>query len=238
MGQDTSLAGELDPRGSKPMTNTANRPNSSDPARHAHRAMRLAALAALALAIASPGPLAGTALADPPPWAPAHGYRAKQKNKHGRKHRRRAYVQEQAYRAPEVGIPSGSCNRDIIGALIGAAAGGYAGAQFGKGDGKLAATGAGALIGLLIGGSVGRSMDRVDQNCIAQTLEQAEDNRAVAWRNPDARTDYRVTPTRTYSTNDGRYCREYTTEAKIGSKTQLTYGTACRQPDGSWEIKS
>ena len=34
------------------------------------------------------------------------------------------------------------------------------------------------------------------------------------------------------------YLLRFTTEAKIGSKTQLTYGTACRQPDGSWEIKS
>ena len=106
-------------------------------------------------------PLVSTAYADPPPWAPAHGYRAKGKhNKHG-KHRS---TYRQAYRAPDVGIPSGSCNREVIGAIIGGAAGGYAGSRVGSGDGKLAATVAGTLLGLLVGGSIGRSMDEVDQN--------------------------------------------------------------------------
>lgn len=180
-------------------------------------------------------PFIGTALADPPPWAPAHGYRAKGKHKNKGRHRG---VYTQAYRAPDVGIPSGSCNRDVIGAIIGGAAGGYAGSRVGSGDGKLAATVAGTLLGLLVGGSVGRSMDQVDQNCIGQTLEQAEDRRTVQWRNPDSGTNYRVTPTKTYSVSDGRYCREYTTEATIGGKIQRTYGTACRQPDGSWKLGS
>ncbi len=180
-------------------------------------------------------PFIGTAQADPPPWAPAHGYRAKGKYKRKGKHRR-AYTQ--AYRVPNVGIPSGICNREVIGAIIGGAAGGYAGSRVGSGKGNLAATAAGALLGLLVGGSIGRSMDQVDQNCIGQTLEQAEDRRTVQWRNPDSGTNYRITPTKTYSVSDGRYCREYTTEATVGGKTQRTYGTACRQPDGSWKLGS
>ncbi len=177
----------------------------------------------------------GTAQADPPPWAPAHGYRAKGKYKKKGKHRR-AY--QQAYRAPDAGISSGICNREVIGAILGAAAGGYAGSRIGSGKGNIAATAAGALLGLLVGGGIGRSMDQVDQNCIGQTLEQAEDRRTVQWRNPDSGTNYRITPTKTYSVSDGRYCREYTTEATVGGKTQRTYGTACRQPDGSWKLGS
>ncbi len=44
---------------------------------------------------------------------------------------------------------------------------------------------------------------------------------------------YRANPTRT---NDGRYCREYQNTVKVGGNRQSSYGTACQQPDGSWEI--
>ncbi len=32
------------------------------------------------------------------------------------------------------------------------------------------------------------------------------------------------------------YCREYTQSLKIGNALQQGYGTACRQPDGSWQL--
>ena len=32
------------------------------------------------------------------------------------------------------------------------------------------------------------------------------------------------------------YCREYTQTLKIGNHVQKAYGTACMQPDGSWEL--
>ncbi|HIF11376.1 MAG TPA: hypothetical protein EYQ81_17055 [Sneathiellales bacterium] len=45
-------------------------------------------------------------------------------------------------------------------------------------------------------------------------------------------------PTRTYETNYGRYCREYTSTANINGHSEKTYGTACRQPDGAWQLMS
>ncbi len=33
------------------------------------------------------------------------------------------------------------------------------------------------------------------------------------------------------------YCREFTQTKTIGSETQAGYGTACLQPDGTWEIQ-
>ena len=33
-----------------------------------------------------------------------------------------------------------------------------------------------------------------------------------------------------------QYCREYTKTVTIGGRQQQAYGTACYQPDGSWEI--
>ncbi len=33
------------------------------------------------------------------------------------------------------------------------------------------------------------------------------------------------------------YCREYQTQVTIAGKPQNAYGTACRKPDGSWQIQ-
>jgi surface antigen len=35
---------------------------------------------------------------------------------------------------------------------------------------------------------------------------------------------------------DGRYCREYQSQAVIAGQWQQIYGTACRNPDGSWAL--
>ncbi len=39
-------------------------------------------------------------------------------------------------------------------------------------------------------------------------------------------------------TPDGRYCREYTSQVKVGNQMQPSYGTACQMPDGAWQIQS
>ena len=43
-------------------------------------------------------------------------------------------------------------------------------------------------------------------------------------------------PVETYQTSSGQYCREYLQTVVIGGQQQQAYGTACRQPDGSWKI--
>ena len=45
-----------------------------------------------------------------------------------------------------------------------------------------------------------------------------------------------MTPTRTFQTASGQPCREYQQTVTIGGKTEEAYGTACRQPDGTWKI--
>ena len=47
-----------------------------------------------------------------------------------------------------------------------------------------------------------------------------------------------VTPTREGTSSSGRYCREFQHEVTIAGKREQSYGTACRQPDGSWEVIS
>ncbi len=170
--------------------------------------------------------------AEPPPWAPAWGYRDKHNGKGKNKHKvQQAYV-------PPYDIGLGRCNRDLIGGLLGGAAGGLIGSQIGSGKGQLAAVAAGTLLGFLIGNNVGRSMDAADRTCLTQSLEHAEDGQEIAWDNPDNGAHYQVTPTRTVQIAENRYCREYTSVATIGGKAETTYGQACRQPDGAWEIQS
>ena len=128
------------------------------------------------------------------------------------------------------------------GALMGAAAGGLIGSQFG-GDsgGKALGIGIGALLGGLAGGAIGKSMDEQDkmkmQRTTQRALERSRTGQTSSWRNPDSGHSGTVTTTRTFQ-NNGRYCREFTQTITVGGKTQKGYGTACRQPDGSWQIVS
>lgn len=58
----------------------------------------------------------------------------------------------------------------------------------------------------------------------------------ISWRDGNA-SGY-VTATREGTSSSGRYCREFQHEVTIGGKREQSYGTACRQPDGSWEVIS
>lgn len=180
--------------------------------------------------------IATPVVADPPPWAPAHGHyknKHKGKNKHNSRNEYDSGVVSMAVTGPY--LQGGRCNREAAGNLIGGVVGGVLGSRVGDGDGRKVATVLGAVIGYVVGGSIGRSMDDADQFCTGQALEYGEDRRSVEWKNPDNGQEYSVTPTRTFSTASG-YCREFTTESVIGGKTQQVYSTACRQQDGSWKI--
>lgn len=162
----------------------------------------------------------------PPPWAPAHGYRAQHQ-----------HAAAEPYRAP-FDLDLGRCNRQLLGGILGGAAGAGIGTQIGKGDGRTVAIIGGTVIGILVGGSIGRMMDEVDQTCVGQALEHAPDGREIVWQDPQSDARYQVVPTGTFEETSGRYCREYTAVATVGGRAQQVYGQACRQPDGSWELIS
>jgi surface antigen len=140
-----------------------------------------------------------------------------------------------------VGIEEGRCDRNLIdanvGTLLGAAAGGFLGAQVGRGDGQLAATGAGVLLGALIGNQIQANVQSADAGCMTQALERAPDRQTIIWDDPQGGR-YEMTPVRSYEQSPGTYCREYTSKARIGGRTKNVTGTACRQPDGQWQIVS
>jgi surface antigen len=125
-------------------------------------------------------------------------------------------------------------NQEQTGQVIGAIAGGVLGNQVGSGSGRVAATIAGTMLGGYLGGQVGRTMDENDRYRANQALDTSPTNQTVSWHNPDTGNNYAVTPTKTFYENS-QPCREYTTEAWIGGKKETVYGTACRQPDGSWQ---
>lgn len=136
----------------------------------------------------------------------------------------------------------GAGQKETIGGVTGAVLGGVLGAQLGKGQGQLIAVGAGAILGGLLGSSVGKSLDEVDKQKMANTtqvaLETQPDQATSSWVNPNSGASGTVTPRETYQQADGQYCREYTQEVTIEGETETAYGTACRQPDGSWQIVS
>lgn len=128
----------------------------------------------------------------------------------------------------------GGCNQRESGTVVGTIAGAAIGSQFGHGAGNVAMTALGAVAGSIIGGNIGRKMDDADRLQTQRALERTRTNEARSWRNPDNGNRYTVTPTRTYQ-RSGRACREYRTRAYIGGREEIVYGTACRQPDGSWQ---
>jgi len=132
-------------------------------------------------------------------------------------------------------------NKGMMGTLLGAGAGGLLGSKVGGGKGQLAAVAIGALGGAFLGNSIGSSLDELDKMKVQQTsqysLERNRNGDASAWYNPNNGNSGTVTPTNTVKEN-GKYCREYQQTVTINGKTQKAYGKACRQIDGSWNIKS
>lgn len=138
------------------------------------------------------------------------------------------------------GCLEGQGNKQLGGTLFGAGLGGLAGSQIGSGTGQLVAVGAGVLLGGLLGNEVGRSLDKADQAYAAQSyqtsMESVPTGETTSWVNPDSGNQGSYTPTRTYQADTGQYCREFQQTIAVGGQTESGYGTACRRPDGSWEI--
>lgn len=128
-------------------------------------------------------------------------------------------------------------NQDM-GTLAGGVAGGLLGSQFGKGSGQLVAIGAGTLAGAFIGNKLGQNMDETDKLKMNRTFENNSVGQPAYWQNSRTGASYTVTPTQNVTIDGNRYCREYRSTAMVAGKKQQLYGTACRQPDGSWQVQN
>ncbi len=153
----------------------------------------------------------------------------------------------------------------VWGTGIGAALGGLLGSQFGKGDGRLATTGLGVFMGGVVGNQMGQSMDRANAGYAGRgysgygyyapgpsyyaesysyyqptyVAPPAPPVRAVyVQEEDDYRTRAPVYVQQSYvGSRSTSYCREYTQQVRIGDRIEESYGTACLQPDGSWQVR-
>jgi surface antigen len=131
-----------------------------------------------------------------------------------------------------------SCAKEDSGTLLGAVGGAFAGRAIGGNN--LVSIAAGTLAGAYIGREIGQSLDKADREAMyssTQTaLETGQSGTTSNWHNPDSGNRGTVTPQPAYETTEGQYCREYQQSVTVGDKAETAYGTACRQPDGTWKI--
>lgn len=136
--------------------------------------------------------------------------------------------------------PWGMGNKQTMGTAGGAILGGVLGSKLGKGDGRLWMTGAGALLGAFAGSEIGKSLDQADRMYHQQAVEQAYSaplNKEIDWSNPESGHSGSVTPVREgRQASTGNVCRQYKQTIVVDGKSETAYGTACQQPDGSWQL--
>jgi surface antigen len=186
------------------------------------RRTRFLAAAALGLLVAGPEALAG-----PPPWAPAHGYRAKQAER---------YTGYTGYRwNHDYGISRGRCNRDEVGTVVGAVIGGAIGAAVHDGGNDLVAILAGAAIGAIIGREIGRDMNDSDRACMGHALEIGQMGQRIYWDGGQPDLGYAVT-LRDGFKRDGYTCRNFVFERDYGGRKASEPAAACRVGDGQWQL--
>ena len=129
----------------------------------------------------------------------------------------------------------GPGNKQGTGTIVGAVAGGAAIAGSKNRAGGIAI---GAVVGGLIGNQVGRSMDEEDRRLALaaeyQALEYGQAGAATPWDNPQTQNRGQIVPGKPYQ-QGAQFCRPYTHTIYIGGQPQTARGTACRQPDGTWQ---
>ncbi len=133
----------------------------------------------------------------------------------------------------------GAGNKQMIGAGSGALIGGILGSKVGGGSGQLWATGAGALLGALAGSEIGRSLDKADRQYASNASYEAQSapiGEPISWNNPESGNYGEVVATKDGYSSSGKYCREFQQTIYVGGQKESAYGTACQQPDGSWQI--
>jgi surface antigen len=186
------------------------------------RARRIAARVVLVFMIALPC----IALATPPPWAPAHGWRKKNDPTY-------AGYSGRSW-SDDYGVRSGRCDRAEVGAVLGGVAGGVIGAEAGKGDQRAVAIVVGTVIGAAIGAEIGRRMDKADRSCVGHALELAAPGQTVGWTNPDTGVSYKLTPADKAEGASG--CRKFRLVATGGFGLSEGRTVACPAPDGTWTL--
>lgn len=141
-------------------------------------------------------------------------------------------------------VTLGACAADTgpkqgVGTVAGAIGGAALGSQFGRGTGSVAAIAAGTLLGAFLGSEVGKSLDSADRAQLDRAQSRAYAapvGEKINWNNPNSGNSGTIVATREGTSASGAYCREFQNTITVGGKSEQAFGTACRQPDGSWKI--
>lgn len=142
----------------------------------------------------------------------------------------------------QAGCADNPNRKQEIGAVTGLVLGALAGAQIGDGKGRDAAIATGAILGMLAGSEIGRQLDEADRmkhtRTMTKALQQNRTGQPAKWRNEASGASGSVTPKRDFTNNAGDFCREFEQTLSHQGKQVEKTGTACRQADGSWVLKS
>jgi len=173
------------------------------------------------------GAWSATALADPPPHAPAHGWR--------KKHDPYYVGYSGRHWEHDYEILSGRCNREAVATVMGGVVGAVIGSRTSTSENRTVATIVGAAAGALIGKWIGRQLDEADRGCIGHALEVGKSGQQVLWTNDTTGVHYQMEPGGNRDQN-GAACREFTLLATAGEQKSSRQGVACQSQPGVWEI--
>ena len=127
-----------------------------------------------------------------------------------------------------------------VGTVAGALGGALIGSQIGDGSGRTVAILGGAVLGGLLGRELGARLDKNDKQAMKKTtgaaLNNAGDGITYSWNNEKTGHSGTVTPTKTFRNSNRQLCREYEQSLNVNGRTDSDNGTACRAPDGSWQV--
>jgi surface antigen len=186
--------------------------------------MRLGQSISIGLAALVGLSLASETLAKPPPWAPAHGYRAKNTP---------FYVGYTGHQwGHDYGIIGGRCDTDEILAVAGAVTGGIIGGKVASPEQRVVGVLVGAVLGGVIGAQIGDRLDKRDRACIGHSLELARTGQRVRWTNPTTGLSYQLRPVSDLA--DG--CRQFEFVRRDGGRSKPAELRACSRDSGSWSF--
>lgn len=167
------------------------------------------------------------AVADPPPHAPAHGWRKKHDPYYV------GYTGKQWEH--DYGILSGHCNREAVATVLGGVIGATVGNRTADPEDRTVATIIGAAAGALLGNWIGRKLDDADRGCIGHALELGKPGQRIQWTNDSTGVQYELVPGADRK-RDGTACREFTLAAVAGGEKSSRQGVACESQPGAWEL--
>ena len=133
-------------------------------------------------------------------------------------------------------VACGPGNKQGTGTI--AVAGGAGGAAVGGPNNRAQGMAAGAVVGGISGNQAGKSLDEEDRRIAAtaeyQALEYGQPGAVTPWDNPQTQHPGQIVPGKPYQ-QGSQFCRPYTHTIYGEGEPQTARGTACRQPDGTWQ---